>query len=212
VPPDVFIPVAERSGLIVPLGEWILREACRQAAALRCLAGGEQLRKVSVNVSARQLREPDFPSAVAAILAETGLDPGRLTLEITETAVFDGGAALASVRALHRLGVSIALDDFGTGHSSLGLLQTCPVDILKVDKSFIDGIVAGTQQTVVASALIHIAEGMRLQAIAEGVETQAQAARLHDLGYRYAQGYHFARPMPPAALADLRAAPVSVAA
>ena len=212
VPPDVFIPVAERNGLIVPLGEWILREACRQFVAWRCRPGGERLRKVSVNVSARQLREPDFPSAVAAVLAETGLDPAHLTLEITETAVFDGGAALASVRALHRLGVSIALDDFGTGHSSLGLLQTCPVDILKVDKSFIDGIVAGTQQTVVASALIHIAEGMHLQAIAEGVETAAQAARLHDLGYRYAQGYHFARPMPPAALADLLATAATAAA
>ena len=116
------------------------------------------------------------------------------------------------MRALHRLGVSIALDDFGTGHSSLGLLQTCPVDILKVDKSFIDGIVAGTQQTVVASALIQIAEGMHLQAIAEGVETAAQAARLHDLGYRYAQGYHFARPMPPAALADLLATAATTAA
>ena len=206
VPPSVFVPVAERNGLIVPLGEWILREACRQAAAWRDLPGGEQLRKMSVNVSARQLREPDFPAAVAAILVETGLNPSSLTLEITETAVFDGGTALDSVRALHRMGVSVALDDFGTGHSSLGLLQTCPVDILKVDKSFIDEIAGGTRQAVVAAALIHIAEGMHLQAIAEGVETAAQAAHLYELGYRYAQGYHFARPMAAADLAALLAA------
>jgi EAL domain-containing protein (putative c-di-GMP-specific phosphodiesterase class I) len=212
VPPAVFVPVAERSGLIVPLGEWILREACRQAVAWPDLPGGEQLRKVSVNVSARQLREPDFPAAVAAILAETGLNPSNLTLEITETAVFDGGTALDSVRALHRLGVSLALDDFGTGHSSLGLLQTCPVDILKVDKSFIDEIAGGTRQAVVAAALIHIAEGMRLQAIAEGVETAAQAAHLHALGYRYAQGFHFARPLAAADLAALLAAGPAVGA
>jgi diguanylate cyclase (GGDEF)-like protein len=208
VPPSVFVPVAERNGLIVPLGEWILREACRHAATWP-----QRVRphRVSVNVSARQLREPDFPATVAAILAETALDPARLTLEITETAVFDGGTALASVRALHRLGVSIALDDFGTGHSSLGLLRTCPVDILKVDKSFIDEVGDDGRPAVVAAALINIAEGMHLTAVAEGVEAAAQAERLYDLGYRYAQGFHFARPMPAAEIAAALTAPATAA-
>jgi EAL domain-containing protein (putative c-di-GMP-specific phosphodiesterase class I) len=194
VAPGAFIPVAERTGLIVPLGEWILREACAQAARWPRPAA-RAVRKVSVNVSARQLREPNFPARVAAILHETGLDAARLTIEVTETAVFDDGTALESVRALHDLGLQIALDDFGTGHSSLGLLRTCPVDVLKVDKSFIDEVTTDSAQGVIATALIHIADGMGLQAVAEGVETAAQAERLCQLGYRYAQGYHFARPM-----------------
>ncbi|MGC9669012.1 putative bifunctional diguanylate cyclase/phosphodiesterase [Planosporangium sp. 12N6] len=196
VAPDVFIPVAERSGLIVPLGEWVLREACEQAARWRCLPDAVPLEKISVNVSARQLCEPEFPDTVARIIRDTGMEPSRLVVEVTETAVFGGGTAMESVRALHRLGVTIALDDFGTGHSSLGLLRTCPVDILKVDKSFVDEVASGSDQDVIATALIHIANGMGLQAVAEGVETVAQADHLYRLGYHFAQGYHFARPLP----------------
>jgi diguanylate cyclase (GGDEF)-like protein len=202
VSPAAFIPAAERSGLIVPLGEWILREVCRQAAEWQ-RRGHTALRRVSVNVSARQLREPEFPETVAAVLAETGLRPAGLTIEVTETAVFDDGRALDSVRELKDLGLSIALDDFGTGHSSLGLLRTCPVDILKVDKSFVDELGTDGDQTVIAGALIQIADGLRLQAVAEGVETDGQVAELIRLGYRYAQGYHFARPMPAADLTTL---------
>jgi diguanylate cyclase (GGDEF)-like protein len=197
VPPHMFIPAAERSGLIIPLGDWILREACRQAAVWDA-----ELGKVSVNVSARQLREPEFVGRVANVLAETGLASSRLTIEVTETAVFDDGAALDSVRALHALGLTIALDDFGTGHSSLGLLRTCPVDVLKVDKSFVDSVGTDSDQTVIATSLIQIADGLRLQAIAEGVETAEQAAELLRLGYRYAQGYHFGRPMPAKSLTE----------
>jgi diguanylate cyclase (GGDEF)-like protein len=195
IPPSAFIPVAERNGLIVALGEWILREACAQAARWREIPAAQPIRTVSVNVSARQLRDPDFPTRVAEILLETGLDANRLTVEVTETAVFDGGTALDSVRALHDLGIHIALDDFGTGHSSLGLLRICPVDVLKVDKSFVDEISVDGDQAVIATALIHIADGMHLRAIAEGVETAAQAEKLSLIGYRYAQGYHFGRPM-----------------
>jgi diguanylate cyclase (GGDEF)-like protein len=195
VAPNVFIPAAERSGLIIPLGDWILREAARQAASWQ-RHGRHTMSKVSVNVSARQLREPDFVARVATVLAETGLESSRLAIEVTETAVFDDGAALDSVRALHALGLTIALDDFGTGHSSLGLLRTCPVDVLKVDKSFVDSVGTDSDQTVIATSLIQIANGLRLQAVAEGVETAEQAAELLRLGYRYAQGYHFARPMP----------------
>jgi diguanylate cyclase (GGDEF)-like protein len=201
--PDVFIPIAERNGLIVPLGQWILREACQQAVRWQNLPGASSLRKISVNVSARQLREPDFAATVAEILRDNDMDPSGLVVEITETAVFGGGTAMESVRSLHRLGVTIALDDFGTGHSSLGLLRTCPVDILKVDKTFVDEVASGSDQDVIATALIHIANGLRLQAVAEGVETAIQANHLYRLGYRYAQGYHFGRPGPAAAIAAM---------
>jgi diguanylate cyclase (GGDEF)-like protein len=195
VPPIRFIPVAERTGLIVPLGAWILRTACQQAADWHRRYGDKSPAKMSVNVSARQLLEPAFPQTVASILAETGLEPGRLTVEITETAVFGGGRALDAVTAIHALGVNIALDDFGTGHSSLGLLRTCPVDVIKVDKSFVDGVTGTVEQEAIVTSIIEIAQALGLRAIAEGVETGAQADRLHMLGYRLAQGFHFAKPL-----------------
>ncbi|WP_127502470.1 putative bifunctional diguanylate cyclase/phosphodiesterase [Actinoplanes solisilvae] len=207
ISPAVFIPAAERTGLIVPLGAWILEEACRQAVRWRDELGDAAPRTVTVNVSARQLREAGFAQEVAAVLDRTGLPPGVLTVEVTETAVFDGGAALTELRAIAALGVQIALDDFGTGHSSLGLLRTCPADVLKVDKSFVDDVTEGGQQAVVVAALIGICEGLGLRAVAEGVETAEQAAELVRLGYRYAQGYHYGRPMPANEIAAYRPAP-----
>ncbi|GAA4603652.1 diguanylate cyclase (GGDEF)-like protein [Actinoplanes octamycinicus] len=198
VGPATFIPAAERTGLIVPLGSWILQEACRQATAWLATLGGAAPRTVTVNVSARQLREAGFAKEVEAVLHRTGLPPHVLTVEVTETAVFDGGTALTELRAIAELGVNIALDDFGTGHSSLGLLRTCPADILKVDKSFVDDITEGGQNAVVVAALIGICDGLHLRAVAEGVETAEQAAELYRLGYRYAQGYYYARPLPAA--------------
>ncbi|MGX6603271.1 putative bifunctional diguanylate cyclase/phosphodiesterase [Micromonosporaceae bacterium Da 78-11] len=197
VGPVDFIPAAERTGLIVPLGAWILGEACRQAVRWQQELGDRAPQTVSVNVSARQLREAGFAADVAAVLLQTGLSPDRLTVEVTETAVFDGGAALSELQAIKALGVTVALDDFGTGHSSLGLLRTCPVDTLKVDKSFVDNVTEGGQHAVIAEALIHISDGMGLRAVAEGVETAEQAETLYTLGYRYAQGYHYARPLAP---------------
>jgi diguanylate cyclase (GGDEF)-like protein len=194
VPPDRFIAIAERSGTIDTLGEWALREVCRQIVSWR--AGYETDIEVNVNVSARQLRAPGFPELVTAILAEYGVAPACITLEITETAVFDGGPAVESLRTLRGLGFKVALDDFGTGHSSLSLLTTCPVDIIKVDKSFVAGITGNGQQAVIVTALIQITAGLNLHAVAEGVETADQAARLHALGYRFAQGYYFDRPLP----------------
>ncbi|MCO8275588.1 EAL domain-containing protein [Actinoplanes sp. TRM 88003] len=199
--PGVFIPAAESTGLIVPLGAWILEQACRQAVRWQHELGDAAPRTVTVNVSARQLREAGFAGEVDTILRRTGLAAPTLTVEVTETAVFDGGTALDELRAIAALGVKIALDDFGTGHSSLGLLRTCPADILKVDKSFVDDITANSQQAVVAAALIGICQGMNLRAVAEGVETAEQAAELHRLGYRFAQGYFYARPLPPEAVA-----------
>jgi diguanylate cyclase (GGDEF)-like protein len=194
VPPDRFIPAAERNGLIIELGEWILRTACAQAVEWLADYGDRGPDRISVNVSARQLAQPGFAAVVARALEETGLPVGRLTVEVTETAVFGGGQAVQTLNDLHELGVRIALDDFGTGHSSLGLLQTVPVDVLKVDKSFVDNITMAGRHAVIATALIRVSEGLGLTAVAEGVETAEQAAELHRLGYRLAQGYHFGKP------------------
>jgi diguanylate cyclase (GGDEF)-like protein len=197
VGPDVFIPIAERTGLIVPLGDWILRTALRQAMEWIAAFGPDAPGYVGVNVSARQLCEPGLAAKVRAALADTRLDPDRLVVEVTETAVFDGGVALDTLQNIVGLGVKVALDDFGTGHSSLGLLRTVPADALKVDKSFIDGISRASDEAVIATAMIQITDGLHLQAVAEGVETAEQAETLYRLGYRYAQGYHFSRPLTP---------------
>ncbi|GAA1651752.1 hypothetical protein GCM10009828_096050 [Actinoplanes couchii] len=195
--PADFIPVAEDTGLIIELGEWIIDTVCAQATAW------PSLNSVAVNVSARQLLDPALPDVIAAALARHGVPPHQLTVEITETAVFGGGRALATVDALHALGVSIALDDFGTGHSSLGLLRTCPVDVIKVDKSFVDGLNGTPQQEAIAVALTGIADTLGLRTVAEGVETEDQARRLYELGYRLVQGFHFARPLLPETISDM---------
>jgi diguanylate cyclase (GGDEF)-like protein len=195
VGPDTFVPIAERTGLIVPLGDWILRTALRQAAEWTETYGADAPREIGVNVSARQLREPGFADTVRDALAATGFDPERLVVEVTETAVFDGGAAVDTLMSIIGLGVKVALDDFGTGHSSLGLLRTVPADTLKVDKSFVDGIGKASEEAVIATAMIQITNGLHMQAIAEGVETAEQAETLYRMGYRFAQGYHFSRPL-----------------
>ncbi|WP_051713029.1 putative bifunctional diguanylate cyclase/phosphodiesterase [Spirillospora albida] len=197
VSPVEFVPVAERNGTIVQIGAWVLREACRQMVRWQEAHGAAAPRHLAVNVSARQLREPSFAQTVADALAETGLDPAELLMEITETAVFDGGLAVETVRAVQALGVKIALDDFGTGHSSLGLLRTCPVDVLKVDKLFVDEVTGTVGQAAIATSIAQIAQALDLHTVAEGVETAAQAHRLYQMGYRLAQGYHFAKPLPP---------------
>ncbi|MET0495503.1 MAG: EAL domain-containing protein, partial [Actinoplanes sp.] len=150
--------------------------------------------KISVNVSARQLGRAGFADLVARVLDETGLPADRLVVEVTETAVFEGGRAVTALHDLRALGVRVALDDFGTGHSSLGLLQTVPVDILKVDKSFVDNITMAGRHAVIATSLIAIGQGLGLAVVAEGVETAEQAAELYRLGYRLAQGFHFGKP------------------
>ncbi|WP_433307064.1 putative bifunctional diguanylate cyclase/phosphodiesterase [Actinoplanes sp. CA-030573] len=195
VSPAAFIPVAEQNGLIVELGAWIMRTACARLALWRASLGSSAPGRISVNVSAKQLARPGFPGFVAEVLAETGLPASCLTVEVTETAVFEGGPAVVALHELRALGVRVALDDFGTGHSSLGLLQTVPVDTIKVDKSFVDDITEAGRPTVIAEALIRLSGGLGLSAVAEGVETAEQAAALTRLGYRYLQGYHYGRPM-----------------
>jgi len=195
VSPVEFVPAAERTGLIVELGAWIMRTACAQAAQWQDTLGPGAPGYVSVNVSAHQLAQPDFAGFVASVLQTTGLSPAHLLVEVTETAVFGGGVAVETLEQLRRLGIRIALDDFGTGHSSLGLLQTVPVDVLKVDKSFVDNVTMAGRHAVLAEALIKVSNGLGLDAVAEGVETAEQAEELYRLGYRFAQGYYFGRPV-----------------
>jgi diguanylate cyclase (GGDEF)-like protein/PAS domain S-box-containing protein len=209
VSPADFIPLAEETGLVVPLGRWVLREAVRQAARWRADLGPDAaVGYVSVNVSAQQLRDDHFVAEVRDALAEEGLPPGCLLLEITETAlVHDTPAAVARLAALKAVGVRLAVDDFGTGYSSLGYLQRFPVDVLKIDRVFVDGLQRGGSDAALARTVVALGGSLGLRTVAEGVETAEQAAALRAMGCTYAQGFLFARPLAAAALeARLRAA------
>ncbi|GAA3285265.1 bifunctional diguanylate cyclase/phosphodiesterase [Dactylosporangium vinaceum] len=212
VGPAEFIPAAERTGLIVPLGRFVLRETCRQAARWLAEFGPDALAEVGPNVSARQLHDPDFVADVAAALADSGLPCERLVLEVTESAVLRGQQVSRTLHELDRMGIRLALDDFGTGESSLSLLRAFPAAIVKLDKSFVDGIeiddgrpAAADARQAVARAVIQLAHALGLDTVAEGVESAEQAAVLRDLGYTLGQGYHLAEPMPAEGVAHLLA-------
>jgi diguanylate cyclase (GGDEF)-like protein len=212
VPPLDFIPAAERTGLIVPLGRWVLRETCRQAAAWLTEFGTDALQKVEPNVSVRQLHDPDFVDDVRAALADSGLPAERLVLELTESAVLRGPRVSRVLHEVHEIGVRLALDDFGTGESSLSLLRCFPAAMVKLDKSFVDGIELdepGTPEAdarqAVARAVVQLADALGLEAVAEGIENEEQALRLLRLGYTSGQGYHLGRPMEAARIAALLA-------
>ncbi|MBG0562931.1 putative bifunctional diguanylate cyclase/phosphodiesterase [Actinoplanes aureus] len=219
VSPADFIPAAERTGLIVPLGRFVLREACRQAAAWLAEFGPEVLQKVAPNVSVRQLHDPDFVADVRAALADHGLGPDRLVLELTESAVLRGQQVLRVLHELHDMGVRLALDDFGTGESSLSLLRSFPASIVKLDKSFVDGIefdepgtAAADARQAVARAVVQLAGALGLDTVAEGIENQEQADRLLRLGYTVGQGYHLGRPVSAEEITALFAAQRAAAA
>jgi EAL domain-containing protein (putative c-di-GMP-specific phosphodiesterase class I) len=195
--PDEFIPVAEEGGLIVPIGLWVLQEACRQAVQWRIEYGVSAFATTAVNVSARQLREPGFAADVAAALASSGLSECALVIEITESTAVGGGATDTTLGELRALGVRLSLDDFGTGASTLSLLTSCPVDEIKLDRSF----VPHPGPDAIAHAVAQLAGALGVETVAEGVETAEQASRLTELGYRRAQGYYFSRPLPAPALA-----------
>jgi diguanylate cyclase (GGDEF)-like protein/PAS domain S-box-containing protein len=200
--PGQFISIAEDSGLIVPIGRWVLGEACRQAAVWR--AAGLPPVRIAVNISAAELLAPDFVDGVRTVLAETGLDPGRLELELTETALMRDTESVADVlRALKRLGVSLALDDFGTGYSSLTHMRRFPIDALKVDQSFVRDLATDADDASVVSAVIDMGRNLHMRVVAEGVETRAQLAFLEHQGCREAQGFFFGRPVAPAECAAL---------
>ncbi len=199
VPPAMFIPIAENSDLILALGDWVLRTATRDIAGrLDTLPAHFELH---VNVSARQLIQSDFIATLRHALQESGLPPRHLTLELTESVLIEqGGQTVERLRQIRNLGVKIAIDDFGTGYSSLSYLGTLPFDCLKIDKSFVDNICVSPQDTAVVAAVLHMAGGFGVTAVAEGVETEDQAQRLREMGCSHAQGYWFGRPVP---LADI---------
>jgi diguanylate cyclase (GGDEF)-like protein len=188
--PLVFIPIAERNGLIGPIGAWVLREACLQALRWPRL-------EMSVNVSPRQLADHGFPGLVAQVLSETGLEPERLCLEVTEsTLIADPETARRALLDLKRRGVKLAIDDFGVGQSSLGQLRTIlPIDTLKIDRSFVEGLDRAGDGHAIFDAVVRLARSLGVRALAEGVETPAQAHALRHLDCSIAQGYHFARPL-----------------
>ena len=195
VPPSAFIPVAEDSGMIVPLGARVLREACRRAAAWNVARPRRPL-TVTVNISSRQLPGDELPAVVEEALTSSGLDPACLVLEITETVIMqETESTLARLHALKRLGVRLAIDDFGTGYSSLSYLQRFPVDILKIDRSFTEGLLRGDQATAFVRTIVSLARALDLKTIAEGVEHPAQLEALAALGCDAAQGYLFSRPV-----------------
>ncbi|MBI2295801.1 MAG: EAL domain-containing protein, partial [Betaproteobacteria bacterium] len=194
IPPVRFIPVAEDSGLIVPIGEWVLKQACAQMKAWE--AKGIAPRRIAVNLSARQFKQKDLPQHIAAILDETGLAPQRLELEITESMVMQDPAEAEKVLGqLHEMGIALAIDDFGTGYSSLSYLKRFPIDFLKIDRSFVRDIPGSPDDVAIARAIVALAKSLDLRVIAEGVETEQQLAFLKAEGCEEAQGYLLRKPI-----------------
>ena len=201
--PAQFIPLAEDSGLIVPVGTWVLEEACHQSARWHETHPHLPALRVSVNLSARQLTD-ELPAITSSALSRTGAHPTRLTLELTETLLMETGHSATDIlAALREVGVQIALDDFGTGYSSLSYLQRFPVDVLKLDRSFISGLGTEPSATKIVAATIDMARALGMSVVAEGVETAQQLQYLRDFACHFAQGYHLARPQPPEAIAAL---------
>jgi EAL domain-containing protein (putative c-di-GMP-specific phosphodiesterase class I) len=206
--PDVFISLAEETQLMPDLGRWILAEACREVAGWRSL----RPLRLSVNLSTVELQSPDVLAAdVAAALAQSGLASDQLVLEITETTLMrDVTDTIGCLRELKELGVLLAVDDFGTGYSSLDYLRRLPIDILKIDKAFVDDLADG--DCTLAQAMIDLGASFKLDVVAEGIEHESQRAQLLGLGCRFGQGYHFSRPIPSHELMALLAgAPVAAA-
>jgi EAL domain-containing protein (putative c-di-GMP-specific phosphodiesterase class I) len=204
VPPDQFIPLAEETGLIVPIGLWVLREACTSMHRWHSESPTMPPLEVSVNVSVRQFREPDLHAQIAAILAETQLDPSTLQLEITESVLMDDVDAVAGLLGrLKTLGVGLKIDDFGTGYSSLKCLSRLPFDVLKIDRTFVVNMSGpgGTGDTI--RAILLLAENLGMQVVAEGIEKKEQLAELQSLHCDYGQGYYFSPPLEQEALSEL---------
>jgi diguanylate cyclase (GGDEF)-like protein/PAS domain S-box-containing protein len=206
VSPSEFIPVAEETGLIVPLGWWVLKEACRQAKELQERRPSDPQLLINVNFSAKQLRRPDAVETVERILKETGLEPRYLSMDITETALIAApeDESIIALKRLKEMGVWISIDDFGTGYSSLAYLKRLPADILKVDKSFVDGLGEDVEDLALVQLIIDTAHTLGMHVVAEGVESAEQVEQLRQMGCDIAQGNYFSEPLPPeAALAFL---------
>jgi diguanylate cyclase (GGDEF)-like protein len=205
--PHQFIPLAEETGQVVELGEWVLREACTQHHKWMSRFGADGPLRLSVNLSARQLAQPDLVLEVASALRDTGMTASELCLEITESVVVESTeAVIEALEALRAQGMLIGIDDFGTGYASLSLLKRVPADLLKVDRSFVAGLGTDAQDTPIVRSVVGLAEALGLSSVAEGVETSEQVAELRAVGCRYVQGFHFARPMPPERFEEVLAA------
>jgi len=197
VSPADFIPALEELGLIVKVGDWVIAEACRQFVAWQ--AAGKAVPKISVNLSARQFSDGTLGTRIAKILQDSGVSPACLELELTESMLMQGvDEALTILESLKQLGLSIAVDDFGTGYSSLNYLKRFPIDVLKIDRSFVDGLPAGEQDAQIARAIIAMAHSLNMTVIAEGVETQAQLDFLREHGCDEVQGLLLGKPVPAA--------------
>ncbi len=202
IPPGEFIPLAEETGLIMPLGEWALRAACAQNKAWQ--DGGLRPLRVSVNLSARQFQETSLPEVIGNVLAETGLDPRYLELELTESVLMQNtDVTVSSLSKLNAMGIRISIDDFGTGYSSLSYLKRFPIDMLKIDQSFVQDITVDPDDAAIATAIIAMAHSLGIKVIAEGVETEDQLRFLRMRGSEIVQGYYFGKPVAAEELAQL---------
>jgi len=198
--PDVFIPVAEETGLIVEIGRWVLETAVAQVAEWQRTQPGARGLGVTVNVSGRQLFHESLVGDVERVAAESGIAPGTLGLEITESVLMDEGDAVTVLEALRARGARLSLDDFGTGYSSLSYLKRFPLDTLKIDRAFVSGLGTGQDDAALVATIVSMAGTLGLEVVAEGVETEEQLRLLRDLGCDRAQGFLLARPLPPADL------------
>jgi EAL domain-containing protein (putative c-di-GMP-specific phosphodiesterase class I) len=204
IAPGHFIPLAEDTGLIVPIGRWVLEEACRQMRAWQALFDGAQELFVSVNLSARQLQDPGLLDDIERAVRSSGIDPGRLQLEITESVVMhEPEATVFQLNALKRLGIKLAVDDFGTGYSSLAYLKRFPVDVLKIDRAFVSGLGQDEHDSAIVNTVVSLARALGLRTTAEGIEERSQWTRLQQLGCDQGQGYVFSRPLRPEAVETL---------
>ncbi|WP_246614063.1 putative bifunctional diguanylate cyclase/phosphodiesterase [Paractinoplanes bogorensis] len=196
--PGEFIDLAEETGAVVPLGAWVLRAACREAADWRATVPGAEPLRLTVNLSPKQVAQADLVQTVEAILDETGFPPERLTLEITESVVLQPDPlTVGRLQALRDLGIQLAVDDFGTGYSALSYLRRLPVTVLKIDRSFVTGIADDPEARSVCEAVVHLGEAFKMNVVAEGIETAEQASALIDMGCEIGQGFYFHRPLPP---------------
>jgi EAL domain-containing protein (putative c-di-GMP-specific phosphodiesterase class I) len=194
VPPVQFIPIAEDCGFIVPIGQWVLREACHQARAWQ--DSGLRPMRIAVNVSAVELRASGFVAGVNDILTQTGLDPRYLELELTESFLMqDSKSTVAVLQSLKSMGVQLALDDFGTGYSSLSYLKRFPIDTLKIDQSFVRDLTTDADDASIVTAVISMGKSLHMGVVAEGVETREQLAFLREQSCPEGQGYYFSRPV-----------------
>jgi EAL domain-containing protein (putative c-di-GMP-specific phosphodiesterase class I) len=195
IPPVRFIPLAEETGFIVELGEWVLRQACLQMAAWQ--AAGINVPKISVNLSVKQIERVDVVDVVRAALRESGLQPHMLELEITESLIMAADDAFGILEKLRSLGVKLAVDDFGTGYSSLSYLKLLPIHTLKIDRAFVVGIGQNSGDEAIVRTVVALAQSLKLSTVAEGVDAEHQVEFLREAGCDEIQGYLFGRPVPP---------------